>query len=155
MFKKIAIASIIATSSILMSGCSTNHYSGSEYKSAQAMQAMNVYIGKVKSVRRVQINGINTGAGLVGGAALAATAGSLLGGGTGQIVSQVLFGVVGAVLGAKAEGSLSEHEGVEFVVLLGNSKMIAVTQVDNMNIAKGDLVNVIVSSSDVRIAPMN
>lgn len=155
MFKKISFAAFIAASAILTSGCSTNHYSGSEYRAGQVMQGMSVYVGKVVSTRKVKINGLNTGMGLVGGAALAATAGSLVGGGTGRLVSQVLFGLAGAVIGATAEGKMSEYNGVEIVVLLGNNKMIAVTQVDDAPINKGDLVNVLVSSSDIRVAPRN
>lgn len=155
MFKKISLATVIAASVILTSGCSTNHYSGSEYRAGQVMQGMSVYVGKVVSTRKVKINGLNTGMGLVGGAALAATAGSLVGGGTGRLVSQVLFGLAGAVIGATAEGKMSEYNGVEIVVLLGNNKMIAVTQVDDAPINKGDLVNVLVSSSDIRVAPRN
>jgi len=57
MFKKISLATVIAASAILTSGCSTNHYSGSEYRAGQVMQGMSVYVGKVVSTRKVKING--------------------------------------------------------------------------------------------------
>lgn len=156
MFKKIALAIVIATSVSMTSGCSTNHYSGSEYRAGQVMQGMSVFVGKVVSIRKVKINGMNTGMGLAGGAALAATAGSLVGGGTGRLVSQILFGLAGAVVGATVEGKMSEYEGVEIVVLLGNNQMIGITQVDDAPINKGDLVNVLVSSNnEIRVAPRN
>lgn len=153
--KKMIICAVFALLSMTaLTGCSTNHYSGSEYKNDQAMQRFDAYMAKVVSVRKVKINGLNTGLGILGGGAAGAAAGSLIGGGSGQIVSSVLVGLAGAIAGGLTESNMAENDALEIVVMFADGKMMGITQANDIIVKKGDIVNVLVGGDDIRVSPM-
>lgn len=122
----VALATVVA----LLAGCANtgNSLSGSSYAPRQARTEQTVRLGTVESVREVEIDVDEAGAGTVAGALIGGIAGSSIGGGRGSLISGVVGAVAGGVAGNLAEKNLRRTRGVEITVSLRNGELIAVTQ---------------------------
>jgi outer membrane lipoprotein SlyB len=116
------------------------------------MQAQQVELGTVVAVRKVQIEGSQSGVGTVGGAAVGAIAGSAIGGGRGSAIASVLGGIGGLVLGSKMEEGVTQTEGQELTVKLETGNTIAVVQAaGEQPLQVGERVRVLSSRDETRV----
>lgn len=145
----------LGLSAIVLSGCSTNNYSGREYKANQAMRVMGVKEGTIQSLRPVTINGIQSGAGAVSGAGLGVLIGGAIGGGAGQQAAKIIMGLGGLIAGSKTEEAMARVEGVELIVKLNDGRVVAVAQRRDTDFNAGQKVNVIIYENEIRVVPVH
>ncbi|MBS4098664.1 MAG: glycine zipper 2TM domain-containing protein [Sulfuricella sp.] len=144
---------IVTVSLILftLGGCASS-LSGSAYSPGQTRHAMEVKMGVVESVRQVQIEGRQSGAGTVAGAVIGGVAGSNVGGGKGSIIGSVLGAVAGGVAGSAIEGGMNKKNGLEITVKLDDGRLIAVTQEADEIFRSGERVRLLTGSGTTRVS---
>ena len=124
------VCALVACSAMLVTSCSTmvdgNTISANKVGyGAQAFPATVVAAKNVNIETSSTARNIGTGVGAVLGAA----SGSLLGGGTGQIVSAAGFGVAGALAGRYLTDSMGNTKGQTITVQIdGTNQLYSVTQ---------------------------
>lgn len=136
---------------LALGGCASS-LSGSAYSRGQARHAMEVRMGVVESVRQVQLEGRESGAGTIAGAVIGGVAGSNVGGGKGSIIGSVLGAVAGGVAGSAIEGGMTKKNGLEITVKLDDGKMIAVTQEADELFRVGERVRLLTGSGTTRVS---
>jgi outer membrane lipoprotein SlyB len=129
--------------SVLVAGCA--HYGGSDQRYAhwEARTAYDVVYGRVDAVREVEIGGYATVIGRWGGAQVGQALGSTVHRGSARRVSRAVAGVAAAVAGEALEREMTSERGVELTVLLDSGQLIAVVQADDVELAPGDPVRVL------------
>ncbi len=142
----IAIAAVA-----VLGGCASS-MSGGAYPRGQARQAMEVKMGVVESVRQVQLEGTDSGAGVVAGAIVGGVAGSNVGGGKGSIIGSVLGAVAGGVAGSAIEEGVTKKNGLEITVKLDNGRLLAVTQEADEAFHPGERVRVLTGGGTTRVS---
>jgi len=137
---------------VLLGGCATG-LGSSDYSRTQARQVLEVEMGRVESVRQVQIEGTKTPIGAAAGAVVGGVAGSTIGEGKGSIIAATLGAVLGGLGGAAIEEGTTRKPGVEVTVTLDNGRTIAVTQEDTgETFALGDRVRVLYGGGETRVS---
>lgn len=138
----------------LLTGCVTN--SQSRYNYDQVGRSSVVEFGTVIAIRNIDITGQNTGAGALAGGTAGGLIGTQVGSGNGGIAG-VLGGIlIGAAAGALAEQAMANRTGIEYTIVLQNSKVITVAQEvakEDRVFAAGDRVMVQASGSYQRVLP--
>jgi outer membrane lipoprotein SlyB len=119
----------LATASVLLSGCASGLGSG-DYERVEARRVMNVRMGIVESIRPVNLEGTQSGVGILGGAAVGGIAGSTVGAGKGSAIAAVVGAVVGGIAGAAAEEGMSRSAGIEITLKMDNGELLAIVQAD-------------------------
>lgn len=148
---RLLAGSLVVLTSFTLGGCAGS-LSGSAYSRGQARHAMEVRMGVVESVRQVQIEGRESGAGTIAGAVIGGVAGSNVGGGKGSIIGSVLGAVAGGVAGSAIEGSVNKKNGLEITVKLDDGKMIAVTQEADEVFRSGERVRLLTGGGTTRVS---
>lgn len=148
---RLLAGSLVVVALFTLGGCAGS-LSGSTYSPGQARRAMEVRMGVVESVRQVQIEGRESGAGTIAGAVIGGVAGSNIGGGKGSIIAGVLGAVAGGAAGSAIEGGVGKKNGLEITVKLDDGKMIAVTQEADEVFRAGERVRLLTGSGTTRVS---
>lgn len=132
-----------------VSGCSL--HSGSTYDRTEMGSPQYFKKGVIISVRDVEINGTESGAGAVAGATAGGLAGSTLGGNTATRALGALGGaVVGGVVGHATENVITGGDASEFIIQPDEGEPYAIVQVNDEDLKAGERV-LIMDSGKVRI----
>ena len=129
-------------------GCA--HHDGSlpTYTRAQSNTIQTIQEGQVVMVRPVQIEGSQSGVGLVGGGALGYVVGKAaaknIGSSSGSKAANTAGAIGGAVAGTKVEQSATRKMGDEITVKLDSGEVISVVQPEDQSFNVGDEVKVLV-----------
>ena len=141
---------------LVLGGCATGSSSGREFSAEQSRQPMTVVQAVVQSVSTVVIvpEGKDTGGGQLAGGLLGAIVGSGAGndGGRNSQVGAVLGGVLGTLAGQKAQQATQRKEGLQIIVRLDTSEMLAVTQDADVQFVAGELVYVLRGNGQTRVS---
>src|SRR5438874_10339860 len=100
-----------------LAGCIT-HESANVYGKHEAGREQTVRMATVDSVRKVALEGSQSGLGAAAGGAVGAIGGSQVGHGAGSSVAAVIGGVAGGVAGNVLEHNATSKRGVEITVKL-------------------------------------
>jgi outer membrane lipoprotein SlyB len=147
MFKKILLATLIASTALTMGGC-TSSLQGDTYSRDDARTPQVVRMGTIETLRPVKIEGSKTPVGAGAGAVVGGVAGSTVGGGRGSVVAAVIGAVAGGLLGAATEEGLTRTQGVEITV----KEDSGVTRAYVQEVAEGEVFRV---GDRVRIMTVN
>lgn len=158
-FKKFMQASLLAVSAATLHGCARD-ISSSSYADSNVGDVSTSYRGMIISARQVNVTGgdnlSDNTAGIVGGGALGALAGSQIGKGRGAVAGAVGIGALGAVAGALAEKELKKQPGMEYTVELQNGKIKTIVQGMEPRFAAGQKVLLMVNPNGrSRVVPDN
>lgn len=133
-----AVLGIVITSG----GCASSG-SGRSYGRDQTLQAQDVRLGYVESIRQVEIEGTQSGVGAMSGSVLGSLAGSGIGKGSGEIAGAIGGAILGGLAGAVIEENATHQPGQEITVELDGGRMMAVTQAADQPFYPGDRVKVL------------
>ena len=111
----------------LLVGCAPQN-SLNQYTEGDVGISAVVEFGTVVHVRKIKINGEQTGAGAVIGGASLAAAGSSIGAGKGNTGAILGGAALGAAAGMVAEKMMKDREGYEYTVTKENGMTITVAQ---------------------------
>lgn len=154
--KKIVTAITVAFA-IVLSGCATSH-KASSYTSSLAMAQGTVEYATVVSVREVEIDNGESGAGRVGGAVIGGVAGSNVGSGRGSIIGAVGGAIIGGIGGALADRFLNKETGLEIVYKMeesGDEFITVQAAEEGVTFQGGDRVRVIRTGNNVRLVKVS
>ena len=124
--KRRMAAALLAIAALSLGACATQ--SQNRYSHRDVGRATSVEFGTVMATRPVDIQGQNTGAGGLVGAAAGGLAMSNVGKGSGNLAAILGGALVGAVAGAAVEQAVSDRTGIEYVVTLANGRTITIVQ---------------------------
>lgn len=119
---------IVCTVAAFLVACETASLTGDSYSRTQARQMQTVLEGTVVSVRAVKIDGTQTGAGSLAGAALGGVAGGAIGHGYGSIAAGVAGAVAGGLIGNAVEEKVTAKNGIELTIRLQRGDTVAIVQ---------------------------
>ncbi|CAK0760320.1 Outer membrane lipoprotein pcp [Gammaproteobacteria bacterium] len=139
----ISIPSLALVGLLTMTGCATPGLGSGDYARAQARGEQTIRLGVVESIRKVRLEGTETGVGTIAGAGLGGLAGSRIGQGSGSVAAAIGGAVLGGIAGHAIEQTTTKQEGLEITIMLDNGKMIAVTQAADEPFRIGDRVRVL------------
>jgi len=117
---KTLAASLVAV--LLVSACAQT---SSRYDASDVGKTVETATGSVVSSRIVEVSGENSNAGTIGGGALGAASGGLIGQ---SGWAAVIGGVVGAGAGYLAETQLRGREGIEYIVQMDDGRTVTLVQ---------------------------
>lgn len=149
MDKWIRVAALVIAVAAL-AGCAQG-LGGGAYTRDEARREQNVRMGKVESVRQVQIEGTRSGVGPAAGAVVGGIAGSGVGGGRGSAVAAVVGAVAGGVAGQAIEQGTTRKNGVEITVKLDNGALVAIVQEADETFRAGDRVRILSDGRTSRV----
>ena len=134
-----------------LSGCATSSPDIISRSDAQRMST--VVDGTVLTVRKVTVEGNQSGAGAVAGGLVGGIAGSSVGGRRESSAIGVLGAVAGAVVGNAIERTGTREDSLEIMVQLRNGERRAIVQAKGSEtFAPGDAVIIVTTGSKVRVA---
>ncbi|MHB1084789.1 MAG: outer membrane lipoprotein [Thiobacillus sp.] len=148
---KIAAFTLLVAATVTLVGCASGT-GGKDYSREQARTVQEVQMGRVESVREVNIEGTKTPIGAGAGAVVGGVAGSTVGGGKGSVVGAAVGAVLGGLGGAAAEEAVTRNKGVEITVKLDSGRMIAITQTADEEFRVGDRVRVLSGGGTTRVS---
>ena len=135
-----------------LAGCIT-HESGNVYSKHEAGREQTVRMATVDSVRKVSLEGSQSGLGAAAGGAVGGIAGSQVGHGAGSSVAAVLAGVAGGVAGNALEHKATSKDALEITVRLDSGEMRAIVQEADQQFAPGQRVRLLSSGGVTRVTP--
>ncbi|PJE79451.1 Outer membrane lipoprotein pcp [invertebrate metagenome] len=138
---------------LLLSGCMSD-LTGTSYSREEARQTQQVQFGIVSEIKRVKIEGTQSGIGAAAGGAMGGiAAGSNIGGGSGSSIAAIAGGLAGGLLGNLTEEKLTRKQGLELTIKLDNGTMLSVVQQADpkMPFAVGDEVKVLGQGTKRRV----
>jgi outer membrane lipoprotein SlyB len=144
-------ALLIAAAAVLV-GCQTRE-SANVYSKHEAGREQLVRYATVDSVRKVVIQGSQSGVGAVAGGATGGIAGSTVGQGRGSAAAAVIGGVAGGVLGNMGEEKLTRKDAFEIVVKLDSGELRAIVQEADVEFQPGQRVKLVTSGGITRVTP--
>jgi outer membrane lipoprotein SlyB len=114
----------------------------STYTARDIGRSASISYGVIVSMRNVEVQGQPTGVGTMGGVAVGATAGSLLGRGDprANIIGAIAGAIVGGIAGNAIERSASTGMAVEFIIREDDGQTISVVQTNEDGFRPGDRV---------------
>ena len=125
MMRRWAVAAVAA---VALAGCATSYRNDSYYR-GQAYRAQSVELGVVETLRPVQIQGRQSGAGAATGAVLGGVGGAQVGGSSSAHAAGAVVGaILGGVIGNAIERDATKANGVEITVRLDSGRMLAIVQ---------------------------
>ena len=145
---KLSLALVCA----LLAGCMTRE-SANVYGKHEAGREQLVRYATVDSVRKVVIQGSQSGVGALAGGVGAGVAGSSVGSGRGSAAAAVLGGVAGGVLGNVAEEKMTRKEAFEIIVKLESGELRAIVQEADQEFEPGQRVKLVTSGGVTRVTP--
>ena len=107
----------------------------------------------VDSVRKVVLEGSQSGVGGAAGGAVGGIAGSQVGHGAGSNVAAVLGAVAGGVAGNALEHKATTKDALEITVRLDSGEMRAIVQEADHQFAPGQRVRLLSSGGVTRVTP--
>jgi outer membrane lipoprotein SlyB len=147
---KTALLAIVAA--LLAAGCVTRE-SANVYNKHEAGREQLVRYATVDSVRKVMIQGSQSGVGAVAGGASGAIGGSTVGQGRGSAAAAVLGGVAGGVLGNTIEERATRKDAFEITVKLDSGELRAIVQESDVQFQPGQRVKLVTSGGVTRVTP--
>jgi outer membrane lipoprotein SlyB len=143
-------AAVLVLAVATLAGCAQG-LGGGSYTRDEARREQNVRMGKVESVRQVQIEGTRSGVGPAAGAVVGGVAGSTVGGGRGSAVAAVVGAVAGGVAGQAIEQGTTRKNGVEVTVKLDSGALVAIVQEADEIFQTGDRVRILSDGRTSRV----
>ena len=135
-----------------LAGCIT-HESGDVYSKHEAGREQTVRMATVDSVRKVRLEGSQSGLGAAAGGAVGGISGAQVGHGAGSSVAAVLGGVAGGVAGNALENKATEKDALEITVRLDSGEMRAIVQEADLQFTPGQRVRLLSSGGVTRVTP--
>ena len=135
-----------------LTGCIT-HESANVYGKHEAGREQTVRMATVDSVRKVILEGSQSGLGGAAGGAVGGIAGSQVGQGAGSSAAAVLGAVAGGVAGNALESKATSHEALEITVRLDSGEMRAIVQEADLQFTPGQRVRLLSSGGVTRVTP--
>ncbi len=118
----------------------------------EAMQMAQVRDGTVVAVRKVKLDGSQTGLGATVGSVAGGVAGGSVGGRRDSVVFATLGAVLGGVLGHAIERGAGQEEALELIIQLRNGERVAIVQRQgDEKFRLGDPVMIITSGRSARV----
>lgn len=150
--KSVVLTILIASSTLVLSGCATNRYDPNVYQGSQANMIGGYQSGTVTNVRNVQIQDSSSGVGAVAGAIIGGLAGAQFGGGTGRYVGATVGAVGGGVAGNMAESATTARtQAQEITARLSNGSEVVIVQENTQGIQVGDRIRMMSHNGHFRI----
>lgn len=143
-------AVLAATMAVTLSGCFTRE-SANVYDRHEAGREQTVRMATVDSVRKVVLQGSQSGIGAVAGGATGGIAGSTVGQGKGSSVAGVLGAVAGGVAGQAIEEKVTRKDALEITVRLDSGELRAIVQEADLPFSPGDRVRLLTSGGVTRV----
>ncbi len=137
-----ALPSLLAASLVCgLTACAPVN-TNSTYSSYDIGRTANLSYGVIVSMRNVEVQGQPTGIGTMGGVAVGATTGSLLGRGDPRagIVGVIAGAIVGGIAGSAIEASANTGYAVEFIIREDSGQTISVVQTNEDGFRPGERV---------------
>ena len=127
---------------------------GSTFSRDEARQAQSVNMGRITSIRNVQIQGGNTAGTVIGGVAGGALGSNIGSGRTSNTAGAVGGALVGGAVGSHAQQRMQTRNGIEITVRLDSGRSVAVVQEvsPNERFNVGDRVRVLSNGSRTRVS---
>ncbi len=135
-----------------LAGCIT-HESANVYSKHEAGREQTVRMATVDSVRKVTLEGSQSGVGAAAGGAVGGISGSQVGHGAGSSVAAVLGTVAGGVAGNALESKATSHDALEITVRLDSGEMRAIVQEADQQFTPGQRVRLLSSGGVTRVTP--
>ena|SRR5688572_15025709 len=135
-----------------LAGCQTRE-SANVYSKHEAGREQLVRYATVDSVRKVIIQGSQSGVGAVAGGVTGGVAGSGVGQGRGAATAGVLGGVAGGVIGNTVEEKMTRKDALEIVVKLDSGELRAIVQEADQEFQPGQRVRLLTSGGITRVTP--
>lgn len=135
-----------------VAGCIT-HESANVYDKHEAGREQTVRMATVDSVRKVTLEGSQSGVGAAAGGAVGGIAGSQAGHGAGSSVAAVLGTVAGGVAGNVLEHKATSKDALEITVKLDSGEMRAIVQEADQPFTPGQRVRLLSSGGVTRVVP--
>jgi outer membrane lipoprotein SlyB len=142
---------LITLAAAALMGCQTRD-SANVYSKHEAGREQTIRMATVQSVRKVTIEGSQSGVGAAAGGVIGGIAGSGVGQNRGAAIAGVLGAVGGGVLGNMAEGKATSKDALEVTVKLDNGEMRAIVQEADLELKPGDRVRLLSSGGVTRVA---
>lgn len=148
---KTHLIALAATAALVgLTACTTTNPDVVQRRDAQRLST--VVDATVLSVRRVTVDGTQSGVGATAGAIAGGVAGSSVGGHREGLVVGVLGAVVGGVIGNAAERSATREDAYEILVQLRSGERRAVVQArGDETLAPGDALILVTTGGKVRV----
>lgn len=143
---------LVAATAAILAGCATRE-SANVYDSREARREQTVRFGTVDSVRKVTIQGSQSGVGAAAGTVVGGIAGSTVGHGKGSAVGAVLGGVAGGVAGNAIERGATSKDALEITVKLDSGELRAIVQEADIAFQRGQRVRLVTSGGVTRVTP--
>jgi outer membrane lipoprotein SlyB len=135
-----------------LAGCIT-HESANVYGKHEAGREQTVRMATVDSVRKVTLEGSQSGVGAAAGGAVGGISGSQVGHGAGSSVAAVVGAVAGGVAGNALESNATSHDALEITVRLDSGEMRAIVQEADQQFTPGQRVRLLSSGGVTRVTP--
>ncbi len=107
--------------------------------------------GKIIAMTNIEVEGQQTGLGLLGGGALGGVAGHTVGSGHGQTLATIAGGIGGAVAGNVLEKKITADTACEFIVQKTNGQTVPVVQTNELGLKVDDEVLLSIMNGKTRI----
>jgi outer membrane lipoprotein SlyB len=143
---------LMAGLAVSLAGCMT-HESASVYSKHEAGREQTVRMATVESVRKVMIEGSQSGLGAGAGGAVGGIAGSGIGHGRGSSAAAVVGAVAGGVAGNVLEHKATSKDALEVTVKLDSGEMRAIVQEADVELKPGQRVRLLSSGGVTRVTP--
>ena len=140
----------MAPLAVLLAGCIT-HESANVYSKHEAGREQTVRMATVESVRKVVLEGSQSGVGAAAGGAVGGIAGSGVGHGRGSSAATVLGAVAGGVAGNLLENKATSKDAFEITVKLDSGEMRAIVQEADVDLKPGQRVRLLSSGGVTRV----
>lgn len=147
--KTLLLAALVAVG---LAGCFTRE-SANVYGKHEAGREQTVRMATVEAVRKVTLEGSQTGVGGGAGGVVGGIAGSRVGEGAGSQVAAVLGAVAGGVAGSAIEGKVTSKDALEITVRLDSGEMRAIVQEADVAFQPGQRVRLLSSGGVTRVTP--
>jgi outer membrane lipoprotein SlyB len=144
----------VAALASVLAGCQTRE-SANVYSKHEAGREQTVRFATVDAVRKVTLQGSQSGLGGVAGGVVGGVAGSGVGQGRGSTVGAVLGGVAGGVAGNTIENRVTEKDALEITVRLESGELRAIVQEADIPFTPGQRVRLVTSGGITRVTPSN
>ena len=142
----------LAAAFAALGGC-MSHESANVYSKHEAGREQTVRMATVDSIRKVKIEGSQSGAGAAAGGALGGIAGSQVGHGAGSSMAAVVGAVAGGVVGNMAEHKATTKDANEITVRMDSGEYRAIVQEADVDIKPGQRVRLLTSGGVTRVTP--
>jgi outer membrane lipoprotein SlyB len=136
----------------VLAGCATRE-SANVYSRHETGREQTVRFATVDSVRKVTIQGSQSGIGAAAGGVVGGVAGSSVGHGKGSTIGAVLGGVAGGVAGNVFEGQATRKDALEITVRLDSGELRAIVQEADLDFRPGQRVRLVTSGGITRVTP--